>query len=60
MIPEEDQELLVYLVESGIVPGAHLVISENAPYRGVLTLEVAGRTAALGLEVADRVFVHKI
>ncbi len=60
MIPEEDQELLVYLVELGIVPGARLVISENAPYRGVLTLEVAGRTAALGLEVAGRVFVHKI
>jgi DtxR family Mn-dependent transcriptional regulator len=60
MIPEEDQELLVYLVESGIVPGATLLVRENAPYRGVLTLEISGRHAAMGLEVADRVFVHKI
>ncbi len=61
-IPEEDQELLEYLVASGIVPGAALEITEVAPYRGVLTVRVggraAGRTAALGLEVSERVRVR--
>ena len=61
-IPEEDQELLEYLVASGIVPGAELVVVEVAPYRGVLTVRVAGvpggETAALGLEVSERVRVR--
>ena len=61
-IPEEDQELLEYLVASGIVPGAALEVTEVAPYRGVLTVRVGGRvggrTAALGLEVSERVRVR--
>ena len=58
-IPEEDQEFLEYLVAAGIVPGAAVEVSEVAPYRGVLTVKVNGKSAALGLEVSERVRVRK-
>ncbi|MBI4236609.1 MAG: metal-dependent transcriptional regulator [Chloroflexi bacterium] len=57
-VPEEEQELLRFLVQSRMVPGALLRVLDAARYRGVLTVEVDGRPVALGYEVAARVWVQ--
>lgn len=56
-IPEEDQQLLEYLVGHNIVPGVTVELAEVAPYRGVLTLQVGDESAVLGLGVANRIWV---
>lgn len=57
-VPEEDQDLLRFLVQSGVVPGAGLRVVDAARYRGVLTVEVEGTAIALGYQVATRVWVQ--
>jgi DtxR family Mn-dependent transcriptional regulator len=59
-IPEEDQELLGYLIDSGILPDISVQILDVAPYRGVLSLKVGDSEAVLGLEVANRVWVRRL
>ena len=54
-IPEEDEELVAYLAEGGVLPGVQVVVEEVAPYRGVVILNVAGRNAVLGHSVASRI-----
>ena len=39
-IPEDDAELVAYLHENGVLPGVEVVVSDVAPYRGVVTLLV--------------------
>jgi DtxR family transcriptional regulator, Mn-dependent transcriptional regulator len=57
-LPEEDADLLAYLVEQGLLPGAEVVIDEIAPFNGPVTVTVAGTSRALGREVASRVQVR--
>ena len=60
-IPEEDHDLLTFLVDAGVLPGVEVRISDAARYRGVLALEVgAGPPVTLGYEVASRVWVRPI
>ena len=47
-IPEDDAELVAYLHKSGVLPGVELVVSEIAPYRGVVALQIEDGTAVLG------------
>ncbi|MEX0761288.1 MAG: metal-dependent transcriptional regulator [Dehalococcoidia bacterium] len=54
-IPEDDEELVQYLAECGVLPGVEVTIDDIAPYRGVVTLQVGDRTAILGYEVAARI-----
>jgi len=58
-IPFEDQQLLEYLVSSGVLPGVKVKVEENAPYRGVVTLRLGESQVVLGLEVAGRIWVGK-
>ncbi len=52
-IPEDDAELVAYLQESGVLPGVEVVVSEVAPYRGVVTLQIGDETAVLGYNVSS-------
>lgn len=54
-IPEDDEELVRYLAEMGVLPGVPVRVMEIAPYRGVVVLHVGGRDAVLGHAVASRV-----
>ncbi len=54
-IPEDDEELVAYLDECGVLPGVEVVIDDVAPYRGVVTLRVSDRPAVLGYAVASRI-----
>jgi len=56
-IPEEDSELLEYLVSNGLVPGVEIKILEYAPYRGVVTLKTADASPVLGADVVSRIWV---
>ena len=58
-VPEEDHALLQFLVEQRLLPHQEVTVAEAAPYRGVIAvLGPLGREVALGLEVADRIWVH--
>lgn len=57
-IEEEDEELLRYLKEIGLVPGAQVLIAEVAPFSGPFTLSVGGRSSAISHEIAEKVFVR--
>jgi DtxR family Mn-dependent transcriptional regulator len=59
-VPEEDSQLLAYLVAQGLVPGGEVVIDEIAPFNGPVTVAVAGVKRAIGREVAARVRVGLI
>jgi DtxR family Mn-dependent transcriptional regulator len=54
-IPEDDEELVKYLDETGVLPGVQVTVEDVAPYRGVVSLKVDGRSAVLGYEVANRI-----
>ena len=51
-VDTSDAERLRYLASAGLVPGTRLRVLEREPFKGPLTLEVAGRTQALGADLA--------
>ena len=57
----EDLELelavMRFLEESGLMPGAEIVVDGIGP-DGSMSLTVAGRSAALGAELADNLWVE--
>ena len=58
-IPEEDHDLLTFLVEAGVLPGREIRVSDAARHRGVMDLQVAdGASVTLGYEVAPRLWVR--
>lgn len=59
-IPEDDEELVKYLVETGVLPGVHVLVDDVAPYRGVVSLTVNGATAVLGYAVANRIKLRPV
>ena len=60
-VPEEDDDLLRFLVEQRILPGQEITVAEAAPYRGVLAINgPLEREVAVGLEVASRIWVHPV
>jgi DtxR family transcriptional regulator, Mn-dependent transcriptional regulator len=56
-IPDEDFNLLSFLVDNKILPGQRVRIHDNAPYRGVIDLTRNGATVSVGLTVAARIRV---
>ena len=54
----EDDELLGYIGDLGLKPGAEVKVVEVAPFGGPLTVTVAGATTAIAREVARRVTVE--
>lgn len=58
-IPEEDQDLLRFLVEHGVVPDQEVVVVEAGHYRGVITFRNHRGEAALGLQAASRIWLRE-
>jgi len=56
-VSDSDPEMLRYLDEHGIRPGAGISVRERAPFGGPLTIEACGATLAIGPELAERMIV---
>jgi DtxR family transcriptional regulator, Mn-dependent transcriptional regulator len=56
-VPDGDAELLRYLADIQLVPGQPVTIVQAAPFRGPLTIQVAGRDVAIVNELAARIGV---
>ena len=56
-IPEDDSDLISFLSEKGILPGAEIIIREIAIYRGVVTIEINGESITLGLDVSELIYL---
>lgn len=54
---DTDEELLLYLAQLGVVPGASLTVEERAPYDGPITITVDGREQMIGHRSASLVQV---
>lgn len=54
---EEDEDLLRFFQEEGLVPGAALELADVAAYRGTVTVVLGDREIVLGIEAARRVWV---
>jgi DtxR family Mn-dependent transcriptional regulator len=50
-------EMLRYLGEIGLRPGTHVRVTEKAPLGGPVTIEIAGKSVAVSLELARMVLV---
>ncbi len=57
-VSDSDPEMLRYLAERGIRPGASLVVRERQPFGGPLTVEVGGSRHAIGGKLAERMLVE--
>ena len=57
MVKEDDPELLQYLGQLGIRPGADLLIVETAPFGGVTRIKIGDKEEVVGRELADNVLV---
>ena len=57
-VPEEDTELLRFLVELSILPDKSVTVVEASRYRGVITVTTEKGEAALGYDVAARIWVR--
>jgi len=56
---EEDEELLKFFFEEGILPGEVITLAAIAPYRGTVTARVNGRDIVMGTEVAKKIWVRE-
>lgn len=56
-VPEEDTDLLHFLVNSLIVPGHEIRVIEATPYLGVLQVETELDTMSIGYNVAQQILV---
>jgi len=56
-VDDEDGELLRYLGELALRPGARVTVRDRAPFGGPVTLLVEGRQQAIGVALAERVLV---
>jgi len=55
---EADKKLLEYLWRNDVRPGRRLQVVEVAPWAGTITLAGEGRTIALGLAAAAKIWVY--
>ncbi len=56
-VPDSDAELLRYLASLGLMPERELIVVEQAPFDGPVTVEVDGERHAIGRSVAARIEV---
>jgi len=57
-VSDSDPEMLRYLAERGIRPGARVQVRERQPFGGPLTVAVADGEHAIGGELAERMLVE--
>lgn len=56
-VSDSDSEMLRYLADRGIRPGARLEVTERQPFGGPLFVEVDGERHAIGGELAERMLI---
>src|SRR5688500_18147483 len=59
-VSDEDGELLRYLAELALLPGAEVTVVDRAPFGGPLTLAVGDRRCAVGPVAAAEVLVEPV
>ena len=59
-VSDDDPEMLRYLGELAIVPGAEVIVLSKAPYDGPITLRVSGTSLAIGPALAAQVMVEPL
>ena len=59
-VKASDTELLRYLEELGLVPGARIEVKEHSPFDHNLTIKVGRKTVVLGLNITNKIFVEEI
>lgn len=60
IIDDANSEMLRYLAELGLTPGATFQVSDVAPFDGPVTLEMDGETTVIGHAVASAILVERI
>jgi DtxR family Mn-dependent transcriptional regulator len=60
IIVERNPDFLRYLSSLSLKPGATFKVLEKAPYDGTLTIEVNGKTKAIGKEAASLIIVKPL
>jgi len=58
-VSDSDPEMLRYLAERDIRPGADLTLQEREPFGGALMITVDGAAHAIGAALADRMLVSR-
>ena len=59
-VSDDQSELLRYLAELGLIPGALVEVEAVSPYGGVSTVRVGQQTHALGETVTQAVLVRPV
>lgn len=59
-VSDDDPEMLRYLGELEITPGAEIVVISKAPYEGPITLRVTGTMLQIGPALASQVMVEPL
>src|SRR5437588_10334283 len=59
-VSDDDPDLLRYLAELGLIPGALVQVEAVAPYGGVYTVRIGGQTHAVGDTVTQAVLVRSV
>jgi DtxR family Mn-dependent transcriptional regulator len=56
---EEQPELMAYLEQHGLLPGAEITVRQIMPFNATITLEHAGQTVVLGLAPAALIYARE-
>lgn len=56
---EENSDLLHFLIENGVLPGAEAQVLEILPFNQTLTLLIDGKRTTLGFQAARYIFVER-
>jgi DtxR family Mn-dependent transcriptional regulator len=57
ILDDSNSELLRYLAELGLVPGAEVIVIDVAPFQGPITIDVDGEKKVIGQKVASTILV---
>lgn len=58
-VKTSDPNLLRYLEELGLIPGANLEVKEHSPFDHNLTIKIGKKLVVLGLNITSQIFVEK-
>lgn len=58
-VPEEDHELLKFLIDHAVLPNQEIRVMEAGPFRGVLVFKTSAGQNALGYEAASRIWIRQ-
>lgn len=59
-VKASDTELLRYLEDLGLVPGAKIEVKDHSPFDHNLTIKVGRKSIVLGLNITGKIFVEEV